>query len=250
VSNALIQFRGLKKRFGEQVVLDGIDLDVARGETVALMGPSGVGKTVFIKTLVGLMRPDEGTVIFDGLDVTRSDERELAPVRRRIGFVFQASALFDSLSVGDNVAYPLRVGAPLAPEAIQARVAECLELVGLGGTESLAPAQLSGGMRKRVAIARALATRPEVLLYDEPTVGLDPANVQRIAALIDEIHRRVGATGIVVSHDETLVFAVADRLALLIAAHLAWMGPIEEARSHPPEILTAFLRGAPLGGTT
>jgi phospholipid/cholesterol/gamma-HCH transport system ATP-binding protein len=241
--SALIEFRGVRKSFGEKRVLDGVDLDVARGETVALMGPSGVGKTVLIKSLVGLMRPDAGTVFFDGTDITRFDERALEPVRRRIGFVFQASALFDSLTVGENVAYPLRVGSPPPPAEVRARVAECLELVGLGGSEPLAPAELSGGMRKRVAIARALATRPEVLLYDEPTVGLDPANVRRIAALIDELHRRFGTTGIVVSHDRDLVFAVADRLALLLQARLAWVGPIEEARAHPPAALQAFLRG-------
>jgi phospholipid/cholesterol/gamma-HCH transport system ATP-binding protein len=243
---ALIEYQRVSTRFGPKVVLDGVELSVERGETVALLGPSGGGKTLLLKALVGLMRPDEGQVSFDGVDVPTSPARRLAAVRRRVGFVFQASSLFDSLSVGDNVAYPLRLrrrAERQTPADIARRVDECLSDVGLRGIERLMPEELSGGMRKRVAIARALATRPEALLYDEPTVGLDPANVQRIRALILEVHRRLGATSVVVTHDRELAFGVADRIALLLGGKIAWVGDVATARVAPPAVLADFLRG-------
>jgi phospholipid/cholesterol/gamma-HCH transport system ATP-binding protein len=233
----LVAFRGVEKRFGQKRVLQGVDLDVGRDETVAIIGASGGGKTVLIKSLVGLTRVDDGVVCFDGIELQRADERTLAGVRARIGFIFQAAALFDSLSVADNVGYPLRIrGVDRA--AIAARVEECLALVDLAGTGPLLPGELSGGMRKRVAIARALATRPELLLYDEPTAGLDPANVHRIAALISSL-QKLHATGLVVTHDRELALAVADRIALLAAGRIAWIGSNAEARGEPP-ILRAF----------
>jgi phospholipid/cholesterol/gamma-HCH transport system ATP-binding protein len=238
----LIVFRDVRKRFGAKVVLDGVDLDVLPRETIAILGPSGGGKTVLIKTLVGLTRVDDGVVRFEDVDLARADERRLRSIRARIGFVFQASALFDSISVAENVGYALRVRAHANPERIAARVAECLELVGMSGSESLLPSELSGGMRKRVAVARALATRPEVLLYDEPTTGLDPANVQRIARLIKFVRESQHTTGVVVTHDRDLVFAVADRVALLMRGRIAWIGSNEEARQPPPP-LAAFWSG-------
>jgi phospholipid/cholesterol/gamma-HCH transport system ATP-binding protein len=241
-ASPLIVFSGVKKRFGDKVVLDGVDLEVGRGETVAIIGASGGGKTVLVKTLVGLTRVDDGVVRFDDIDLVRADERVMRAVRARIGFVFQASALFDSISVADNVGYPLRIRPGATREEIAPRVAECLELVGLGGTGPLMPAELSGGMRKRVAIARALATRPELLLYDEPTAGLDPANVRRIAALITSLRETLHTTGVVVTHDRELAFGVADRMALLAGGRIAWLGSTEEARQGPPP-LTAFFEG-------
>ena len=235
----LIVFAGVRKRFGDKQVLDGVDLTVARGETVAILGASGGGKTVLIKSLVGLTRVDAGVVRFEGIDLAAADERVWRPVRARIGFVFQASALFDSISVADNVGYPLRVRGGVAPADVATRVAECLELVGLAGSGPLFPGELSGGMRKRVAVARALATRPELLLYDEPTAGLDPANVQRIAGLITSLRATLHTTGIVVTHDRDLALAVADRLALLAGGRIAWLGSNEEARRTPPA-LAAF----------
>ena len=235
----LIVFAGVRKRFGIKQVLDGVDLTVARGETVALLGASGGGKTVLIKSLVGLTRVDEGVVRFDGIDLARADERVWRSVRARVGFVFQASALFDSISVADNVGYPLRVRGGFSRDEIAARVAECLELVGLGGSGPLQPGELSGGMRKRVAVARALATRPELLLYDEPTAGLDPANVERIARLITSLRATLHTTGIVVTHDRDLALGVADRLALLAGGRIAWLGSNDEARRAPPA-LAAF----------
>ncbi|MCU1283265.1 MAG: Methionine transporter ATP-binding protein, partial [bacterium] len=161
----LVLFRGVRKRFGDKVVLDGVDLDVARGETVAIIGASGGGKTVLIKSLVGLTRVDDGVVRFDDVDLVHADERQLRQARARIGFVFQASALFDSISVADNVGYPLRIRPGAKPNEVAARVAECLDLVGLAEVGPQLPDELSGGMRKRVAVARALAPRPELMLY-------------------------------------------------------------------------------------
>lgn len=238
----LIVFAGVKKRFGDKVVLDGVDLEVARGETVAIIGASGSGKTVLIKALVGLTRVDEGVVRFDDIDLVHADARTMQRVRARIGFVFQAAALFDSITVGDNVAYPLRVRGERDRAAVAARVAECLDLVGMGGTAPLLPGELSGGMRKRVAVARALATRPELLLYDEPTAGLDPSNVRRIAALIQSVRQTQRTTGVVVTHDRDLALAVADRIALLADGRIGWSGSNAEAWQNPPR-LTGFWGG-------
>ncbi|MCU1282221.1 MAG: Methionine transporter ATP-binding protein [bacterium] len=238
----LIAFRDVRKRFGDKVVLDGVDLDVLPRETIAILGPSGAGKTVLLKSLVGLTRVDDGVVRFEDVDLAHADERQFRSIRARIGFVFQASALFDSISVADNVGYALRVRAHADARRIAARVAECLALVGLSGTEPLLPSELSGGMRKRVAVARALATRPQVLLYDEPTTGLDPANVQRIARLINRVRDSQQTTGLVVTHDRELAFAVADRLALLMRGRIAWIGSNDEARQTPPA-LAAFWSG-------
>ncbi len=239
----LIEYTGVRKRFGDKVVLDGVDLSVDRGEIVALLGPSGSGKTVMLKLLIGLLRPDAGHVVFDGVDVPSLDERELRALRRRMGFVFQGAALFDSLSVGENVAYAARVERKMSPGEAARRTDECLRLVGLPGIESLSPQELSGGMRKRVAIARALFTHPEVILYDEPTSGLDPANVRRVARLIRELRDRLNNTALVVTHERDLALDTADRLALLLQAKLAWLGPSTEARSSPPQVLHDFFAG-------
>jgi len=239
----LVVFAGVHKRFGDKVVLDGVDLDVGRGETIAIIGASGCGKTVLIKSLVGLTRVDAGSVRFDGIELAGAVERVLAAVRARIGFVFQASALFDSISVADNVGYPLRVRRGARRDEIAARVEECLGLVGLAGSGPLLPAELSGGMRKRVAVARALATRPELLLYDEPTAGLDPANVERIARLITSLRANLHTTSIVVTHDRELALGVADRIALLAGGRIAWLGTNDEARRAPPALAT-FWGGA------
>jgi phospholipid/cholesterol/gamma-HCH transport system ATP-binding protein len=180
-------------------------------------------------------------VRFDGIDLVGADERVLRGVRARIGFVFQASALFDSISVAENVGYPLRVRGAKREE-IATRVDECLELVGLAGTGPQLPGELSGGMRKRVAVARALATRPELLLYDEPTAGLDPANVERVARLITSVRESLHTTSVVVTHDRELALGVADRIALLAGGRIDWLGSNEEARRGPPA-LAAFWGG-------
>jgi phospholipid/cholesterol/gamma-HCH transport system ATP-binding protein len=240
--DVLIVYRGVKKRFGNKVALDGVDLDIRRGETLAILGPSGGGKTLLLKMLVGLVRADEGVIRFADIDLAHADERVFRSIRPRIGFVFQASALFDSLTVGDNVGYALRVTPTIDRKQVAARVSECLGLVGLADTEPLMPSELSGGMRKRVAVARALATRPEVLLYDEPTAGLDPANIHRIGQLINDVRESQHTTGVVVTHDRDLAFAVANRVALLSGGRIAWAGSNEEAQ-HGPVPLTAFWSG-------
>jgi phospholipid/cholesterol/gamma-HCH transport system ATP-binding protein len=237
-----IAFRGVHKRFGDHIVLDGVDIEARRGETLAILGPSGGGKTVLLKALVGLTTVDAGEIRFGDLDLRRG-QRQLREARARIGFVFQESALFDSISVAENVGYALHLRQQESRQEIAARVAACLALVGLPGAEPLRPAELSGGMRKRVAVARALATHPELLLYDEPTAGLDPPNVRRIARLINSLHNDLQATSVVVTHDRELAFAVADHIALLDQGRIAWRGDNAAAQRMPPP-LARFLGGA------
>jgi phospholipid/cholesterol/gamma-HCH transport system ATP-binding protein len=236
----LVVFNGAKKSFGPKRVLDGFSLEVRRGETMALLGRSGTGKSVTLKLLLGLLRPDAGRISFAGHDLTEMSERELSRVRQRMGMVFQGAALFDSLTVAENVAYALRERR-VPGDQIRERVAECLRMVDLPGTEELLPEQLSGGMRKRVAIARAIATSPELMLYDEPTTGLDPATAHQAIDLIRSLQRRLGVTSIVVTHDMDACFQVADRIALLALGRIVWLGGAEEAQDAPPPELVHFL---------
>jgi phospholipid/cholesterol/gamma-HCH transport system ATP-binding protein len=232
------------KRFGARVVLDGVSLSVRNGETLVLLGRSGTGKSVSLRLLLGLVAPDRGVVRVAGLDVGDVPEAKLIRIRRHVGMVFQHGALFDSMSVEDNVAYGLREHFRWAPARVRERVRECLELVDLHNVERLLPAALSGGMRKRVAIARAIATAPEVLLYDEPTTGLDPATTAQVNGLVRTLQRRLGVTSILVTHDLSSAFTVADRMALLEKGKIAWLGPASEARAAPPEPLARFLGAA------
>ena len=194
----ILRVRGAVKSFGGARVLDGVDLELGRGETVALLGPSGCGKTVLLKCIVGLITLDEGEIVFDGASVTAMSEAERLAMRRRVGLMFQYNALFDSMTVAENVAYGLHEGGgtPMPEADIEARVAWALECVGLAGTQALRPEELSGGMRKRVGLARTMALRPEVILYDEPTMGLDPVNAHRIGALIQGLHTRFGISSL------------------------------------------------------
>lgn len=236
-----VRLVGLHKRFGDKVVLDGFELEVARGEILALLGRSGTGKSVLLRLLLGLLRPDAGEVWIGDVEVSRLDERRLRELRRRMGMVFQGGALFDSSTVFDNVAYAL-VEQRWPRERVAARVAECLELVELAGTEALLPGQLSGGMRKRVAIARAIAPGPELLLHDEPTTGLDPATSRRVLALVRQLRDRLGVTQIVVTHDLGAVLAVADRVALLAEGRVAWLGDPQAANASPRAVPPPLLR--------
>jgi phospholipid/cholesterol/gamma-HCH transport system ATP-binding protein len=221
---ALFEIRGVKKSFGEKSVLDGIDLDIVRGERLTIIGHSGCGKSVLLKLLIGLMRADEGSIVFDGESVTAITEREWFGYRKRIGMLFQEGALFDSLSVGDNVAYGLREHRMLEEKEIEARVAESLALVSLPGIQAMWPADLSGGMRKRVALARAIAMRPEVVLYDEPTEGLDPINVTRVNRLLDSLRKGYGVTPVVVTHNMQSAFGVSERIAFIHDGKVALSG--------------------------
>lgn len=247
----LIELSGIGKAFGSRRIYEGLALCVQRGETLALLGGSGSGKSVLLKLLIGLIKPDTGSIVFDGQELVNLDEEALLPVRRRISMLFQGGALFDSISVGENVAYPLREHLKLSEKELAARVAEKLQLVGLPGIEQMRPAELSGGMRKRVAIARAIAADPEVLLYDEPTTGLDPINARRINELILAIQRDLHVTAIVVTHDMPSAFMVSNRMAMLSDRRIIATLPCEEfRRSEVPAIrdfVTAMAEGRPSG---
>lgn len=219
VTDPIIELRRVSKSFGTQRVLSDIDLRIERGRTTVIIGRSGTGKSVLLKHVVGLLRPDVGEVYFEGQRVDTMREKELVAIRRQISFVFQLNALFDSMSVLDNVAFPMTENAEgrYEPAKIRTLAARCLEIVGMAGFEAKRPADLSGGEKKRVAIARAIAMdpAPKVVLYDEPTAGLDPQRADVVNKLIRDLQRRVGVTGIVVTHDMRTAEEVGDRLLLL-----------------------------------
>jgi phospholipid/cholesterol/gamma-HCH transport system ATP-binding protein len=212
---AYIEVEDVDKSFGEHQVYERLSLRIDRGAILSIVGGSGVGKSVLLRMLIGLERPDRGRLRFDGIDLTSLDEAGFLHVRRRISLLFQNGALFDSLDVGGNVAYPLHVQRELPESEVRRRVAENLERVGLPGIEEQAPASLSGGMRKRVALARAIITEPEVLLLDEPTAGLDPPTTRLIDELISRIHRELGITVVIVTHDLPTAYLVSDQIAML-----------------------------------
>jgi phospholipid/cholesterol/gamma-HCH transport system ATP-binding protein len=239
----VIRVQGLRKRFGAQPVLRGLDLDIATGEIMVVIGRSGGGKSVLLKHLIGLLRPDAGTVVVDGVDITRLRGRDLDRVRDRYGVVFQGGALFDSMSVYDNVAFPLREKSLLAAGEVRERVEEKLEQVGLTGMGAKNPAEISGGMRKRVAIARALVTEPEIVFFDEPTTGLDPILVNTIHHLIVELHRKFRFTAVMVSHEIPEIFEIADRVAMLHEGRIIEVGAPEALRASTNPIVQQFIRG-------
>lgn len=242
-SEPLFRIRGLVKRYGGRTVLDGIDLDIARGECLVILGRSGSGKSVTLRQLNGLEPPDAGTVTFDGVVLSELTEDELVPYRRRIAMLFQSGALFDSMNVFDNIAFPLREHTGKSPAEIGARVAETLERVRLAGVEEKMPSALSGGMRKRVALARSIALEPEVVLFDEPTTGLDPVTSATIARLIRDTHDQLGVTTVVVTHDLPLARAAGDRVAFLDHGRFRFLGSWAEADASPDPVLAGFLAG-------
>jgi phospholipid/cholesterol/gamma-HCH transport system ATP-binding protein len=244
----MILLRDVHKRFGSQVVLDGVDLDVQEGETLALLGPSGTGKSVLLKHIIGLIRPDSGIVVVDDHDVGRLRRKELAALRSRIGYVFQNGALFDSMSVFENVRLGITDEEKFRDEDYaRDRVAGCLKLVNLA-PEVMAkyPAELSGGMRKRVGIARAIAGSPKYLLYDEPTSGLDPVNADVIDSLVKRLDNELGVTSVMVTHDVRGAFRTADRLALLTGGRIVQQGTQEEfLKSNNPKVQEFLERDFP-----
>jgi len=239
----MIEVRGLTKRFGSQTVLEGIDLHIERGESVVIIGRSGCGKSVLLKHLIGLLQPDEGSVRVDGQEITRMDERRLLEVRRKFGMLFQNAALFDSLTVAENVAFAFRHRRDLTPGEIARRVAEALELVDLPGIEQKRPAELSGGMRKRVGLARAIVYRPEILLYDEPTSGLDPIVSDSIDQLIIRIRDHLRVTSVVVTHDMRSARRVGHRVAMLHERRIHAVGPTEVIFASTDPVVRRFIDG-------
>lgn len=234
---------GLRKRYGDKTILDGLDFEIIRGETFVIMGRSGSGKSVTLRLLNGLEKPDAGSVVFDGTEITALEEHDLFPIRRRMAMLFQSGALFDSMTVLENVGFPMHEHTSISSVEIAQRVAVKLALVGLEGIENKLPSALSGGMKKRVALARSLALDPEVVLFDEPTTGLDPMTSATIANLVRSSQQQLGATFVVVTHDIPLARRVGDRIAFLDGGRFRFQGTWEEADASDDRLLAAFLAG-------
>jgi phospholipid/cholesterol/gamma-HCH transport system ATP-binding protein len=245
-----IRLTGVSKAFGPKVVLDGLDLVVAAGESVVIIGASGVGKSVLLKHVIGLIPPDSGTVEVDGTVIHRLGNRDITEFRRRFGMAFQEGALFDSMNVHDNVAFPLRRRERLSPEEIDERVRGCLEMVQLEGAETKLPSELSGGMRRRVGFARAIALEPEILLFDEPTTGLDPVTTAVIDEVIVALLDRLSSTAVTITHDMTSAFRVADRIGMLHRGKIIAIAPPAEFRELDDPRVQQFLRGEATGPLT
>ena len=239
----MIEVQKLSKSFSGRPVLCDVDLTMEEGKTLVVIGRSGCGKSVVLKHLIGLLKPDSGHVLVDGEDITGLPERKLTAVRRKIGMLFQSAALFDSMSVEANLAFPLREQGMRDEKEIDARVAEALDMVELGGEQHKMPADLSGGMRKRVGLARTIVGRPRCVLYDEPTTGLDPITSDSINHMIRRLQRRLGVTSIVVTHDMKTAFHCADRVALLHEGRVHFDGTVEELKASADPVITDFIVG-------
>jgi len=239
----LIEVQNLAQKIGTQEILRGIDLPIYAGETLVLLGKSGGGKSVFLRHLIGLMKPIHGKILFENQDITQLSERQLESVRRKIGMLFQDGALFDSLNVFDNVAFPLREHGDRNEQDIRNRVYESLSLVNMSGHESKMPVNLSGGMRKRVALARAIISPPSVILYDEPTAGLDPIVSDSINRLIRRLQKQLQVTSVVVTHDMVSANHVGDRVALLNHGKIHFWGSLQELASSTDPVVRNFVEG-------
>lgn len=243
MAEAVISLRKLNITFGTHTVLDNIDLDVYCGETLAILGPSGTGKSTVLRSMIGLLEPNGGKIYIQGEDVSELDEDGWNRLRMKMGMVFQYSALFDFLTVGENVAFGLRQHTDKSEEEIQQIVTEMLDLVGLPGTQDLYPAELSGGMKKRVGLARAIAVSPEIVLYDEPTAGLDPIMSHNISRLIKKTQQQLHVTSVLVTHDMQSAFYAADRVAMLYKGRIVAIGTAEEMQQSTNPIVKAFIEG-------
>jgi phospholipid/cholesterol/gamma-HCH transport system ATP-binding protein len=242
-----IEVRELRRRFGRQQVLDGVNLDCPRGAITTIVGPSGCGKTVLLKHLNLLLRPDSGCIMVDGTDIVRATGRALDAVREKFGMLFQAGALFDSMSVFDNVAFPLVEKTAMNGAEIAAAVKSTLEAVGLSGMERKYPSELSGGMQKRAALARALIRRPSILMLDEPTTGLDPTRTGSIHTLVRRTQQQFGLSAVLVSHDVPAVFEISDRVAFMNRGKIRLYGTVEQVMGANDELFSHFLAGRAAG---
>ncbi|MBI3252280.1 MAG: ABC transporter ATP-binding protein [Candidatus Omnitrophica bacterium] len=246
----MIEAANVSKGFNGRLVLNRLNLKVTKGETVVIIGRSGCGKSVFLKHVIGLMKPNEGQILVDGVDVGALPEKELNRLRMRFGMLFQSAALFDSLTVGENVGFALMEHTDLSEKAIHGRVEEALELVGLKGIQELKPSELSGGMKKRVALARAICMRPEILLYDEPTTGLDPIMADAINDLIIELHDKLKVTSIAVTHDMVSAYKIGTRIAMMYQGQIIQIGTPEEIRNSSNPVVRQFITGSAAGPIT
>jgi len=238
-----IRVVNLHKSFAEHEVLSGVHLEIREGESMVVIGGSGTGKTVLIRCIIGLVQPDEGEIYVDGTEITSLNEREMNEIRKRFGMLFQGGALFDSLTVWENVGFGLRQHTRLREEEIRRIVSEKLGLLGLRNIEDLMPAELSGGMKKRVSLARAIAMEPEILLYDEPTTGIDPMMADAINELIIRMREKLNVTSIAITHDMTSAYKIADRIAMLYQGKIIEVGTPEEIKSSRNPIVQQFIQG-------
>lgn len=246
----LIRVEGLRKSFGDLKVLRGVNLSVSKGESMVVIGGSGTGKSVLIKHIIGLLRPDEGKVVVKGAVISESDRSDLNELRRSMGMLFQQAALFDSMTVGDNVAFELRQHTSMGEEEVSDRVEEMLTMVGLSRLQDKWPADLSGGMKKRAGLARALALGPEIVLYDEPTTGLDPILADQINGLIRDLQKRLNVTSVTITHDMISAYKIADRIAMLHKGRIEEVGTPGEIQDSSNPIVQQFIHGRAEGPIT
>lgn len=243
----IIEVRNLDKSFGDRKILDGINVDFERGKTIVIMGGSGCGKTTFLRILIGMLRPDTGSVRINNIDIAKADEDQLIELRKKFGMLFQGSALFNSMTVGDNVALALREHTDLDEEIIRIMVKIKLEMVGLSGFEHLKPAEISGGMKKRVGLARAIAMDPELVFYDEPGAGLDPVVMAVIDKLIFDLSKKLGMTSIVVTHEMESAFRIADKIIMLYEGKILEQGTVDEIKNSKNPVVQQFITGSAEG---
>ena len=243
MSETILELRNIRKRFKDKVVHDGLSLALQKGEILALFGGSGSGKSVALRCIIGLEQPDSGEIIFQNRDIAHFNENQLIDVRKKIAYVFQNGALFDSMTVRDNLAYPLVEHTSLSDDEIDQRVFRMLELIKMQGSENLLPASLSGGMQKRVGLARAIILEPEVILYDEPTAGLDPQNTRNLIEIMDKL-RGIGRSGIFVTHDIPAALEVADRIAILYNRKIHVIDTVDNIKKSDDPVVKAFIEGS------
>jgi len=243
----MIRIKNVHKSFGDNRVLRGVDLEIEEGETITIIGGSGCGKSVLLKHIVGLLKPEAGEIEVDGQEITRLGMEELAGIQKKFGMLFQGAALFDSLTVGENIAFGLRMLTDLEEREIKKRVSEKLSMVGLQGIEQLMPAELSGGMKKRVALARAIAMNPKYILYDEPSTGLDPIMADAINNLILDLQEKLKISSIAVTHDMVTAYKISDRIAMLYEGRIEEIGTPEEIRETRNSVVRQFITGSSEG---